>query len=206
MKVLMINGSPHEHGTTRRALDEVAITLHKNGIDTEIITIGNREISGCTVCGACSKTGMCVEKSGIVNEIIYKLQQADGLVVGSPVYYASLNGTLKSLLDRVFFGKTCFQHKPACAVAVARRAGTTSTVDAINKYFTISNMPVVSSQYWNMVFGSNGEQAEEDVEGLQTMRILGENMAWLLKCIEAGKQAGIEPPVLEKKIKTNFIK
>lgn len=206
MKVLMINGSPHEHGTTRRALDEVAITLNKNGIDTEIITIGNREISGCMVCGACAKTGMCIEKSGIVNEIIYKLQQADGLVVGSPVYYASLNGTLKSLLDRVFFGKTCFQHKPACAVAVARRAGTTSTVDAINKYFTINNMPVVSSQYWNMVFGSNGEQAEEDVEGLQTMRILGENMAWLLKCIEAGKQAGINPPVLEKKVKTNFIR
>ena len=206
MKVLMINGSPHEFGTTRRALDEVAKTLNENGIETEIISIGNREISGCKACNVCAKTGRCIEKSGIVNEVIEKLEKADGLVVGSPVYYASLNGTLKSLLDRVFYGKTCFAFKPAAAVAVARRGGTTATLDIINKYFTISNMPVVSSQYWNMVHGSNGEQAEKDEEGMQTMRVLGKNMAWLIKCIGLAKGQGLTPPEQEKHIRTNFIR
>lgn len=206
MKVLMINGSPHEFGTTRRALDEIAKTLTENGIDSEIVTVGNKEISGCRVCGVCAKTGRCVEKSGLVNEIIEKIEKSDGLIVGSPVYYASLNGTLKCLLDRVFYAKTSFAYKPAAAVAVARRAGTTATLDIINKYFLISNMPIVSSQYWNMVHGSNGEQAEEDGEGLQTMRVLGKNMAWLIKSIEAGKNSGIALPEQEKHIRTNFIR
>ncbi len=205
MKVLMLNGSPHKNGTTFRALSEIKKELNLNGIETEIITVGDKEITGCIACCACVNTGKCF-KNDIVNEIIDKLKEADGLVVGSPVYYASMNGSLKSLLDRVFFGKSCFAHKPACAIAVARRAGTIATVDDINKYFTINNMPVVSSQYWNMAFGSNGEQAEQDIEGMQTMRILGKNMAWLLKCIEAGKKAGIEPPEVEKHIKTNFIR
>ena len=205
MKVLMINGSPHEYGTTRRALDEVAKELNESGIETEIVTVGNKSIVGCRACGGCSKTGKCVTND-CVNEIIEKLINADGLIVGSPVYYSSMNGTLKSLLDRVFFGKSCFANKPAAAIAVARRAGTTSTVDAINKYFTINCMPVVSTQYWNMAFGSNAEQVEQDEEGMQTMRILGKNMAWLLKCIEFGKNNGINPPDPENHVKTNFVR
>lgn len=205
MKVLMINGSPHEKGTTYRALKEIADTLNKEGVETEIITVGDKQIFGCTACKGCAKTGRCV-KNDIVNEVICKIEQADGLVVGSPVYYASLNGTLKCLLDRVFYAKSSFANKPAAAIAVARRAGTTTTVDEINKYFMISNMPVVSSQYWNMVFGSNGEQAETDEEGMQTMRTLGLNMAWLLKCIEAGKKSGIEYPNREIGKRTSFIR
>ncbi|MBQ3116546.1 MAG: flavodoxin family protein [Clostridia bacterium] len=205
MKVLMINGSPHKNGTTFRALAEIAKELNQNQIQTEIITIGDKEVTGCRACDACSKTNKCI-KNDIVNEIIEKLIDADGIVVGSPVYYASMNGSLKSLLDRVFFGKSCFAYKPACAIAVARRAGTTNTVDAINKYFSINNMPIVSSQYWNMAFGSSGEQVEGDEEGMQTMRIIGKNMAWLLKCIDAGKKSGVEPPEVEKHIKTNFIR
>ncbi len=205
MKVLLINGSPHENGTTFRALSEVSSALNANGIETEIITVGNKEITGCKACAACVKLGKCV-KDDIVNEIIPKIEQADGVVVGSPVYYASLSGTLKSFLDRVFFAKKWFANKPAAAVAVARRAGTTSTIDIINKYFMINNMPVVSSQYWNMVFGSNANDAEKDEEGMQTMRTLGNNMAWLIKCINAGKESGVSLPEQEKKIKTNFIK
>lgn len=205
MKVLLINGSPHSEGTTYRALKEVANTLESLDVSTEIITIGDKKIFGCSACGACIKTGKCI-KNDIVNEIIAKIQQADGLVIGSPVYYASLNGTLKCLLDRVFYAKTTFANKPAAAIAVARRAGTTSTIDEINKYFMINNMPVVSSQYWNMAFGANAKQVEQDEEGMQTMRTLAKNMAWLIKCIEAGKKSGIKLPELENKVKTNFIK
>ena len=205
MKVLIINGSPHEKGTTARALLEVEKELNQNGIETETICVGNKNVVGCKACGACSKLGKCVVND-CVNEAIEKLKRADGVVIGSPVYYSSMNGTLKSFLDRVFFGKTCYAYKVGAAVAVARRAGTTETVDAINKYFMINNMPVVSSQYWNMVFGSNGEQAETDYEGMQTMRIIGKNMAWLMKCIENAKQNGINPPELETHQKTNFIR
>ena len=205
MNVLLINGSPHENGTTFRALTEVAKAINENGIETEIITVGNKPIVGCDVCGACGKIGKCI-KDDLANEIIEKINNADGLIVGSPVYYASLNGSLKSLLDRVFFAKKSFAGKPAAAVAVARRAGTTATLDIINKYFMLSNMPVVTSQYWNMVFGSNGEQAESDLEGLQTMRVLGNNMAWLIKCINAGKESGIYLPEEEKHLRTNFYK
>lgn len=205
MKVVLINGSPHANGTTARALKEVALSLNKNDIQTEIITVGDKDVVGCNVCCYCAQHGKCV-KNDIANEIIEKIENADGVIIGSPVYFASLNGSLKSLLDRVFFAKKSFAHKPAAAVAVARRAGTTATIDIINKYFTINNMPVISSCYWNMVFGSNGEQAEQDLEGMQTMRTLGENMAWIIKCIKAGKDAGINEPVLEQKVKTNFIK
>ena len=205
MKVILINGSPHKNGTTFRALSEVASAIKENGIETEIITVGDKEVSGCRACSACVKLGKCV-KDDIANEIIEKIQAADGVVVGSPVYYASLNGTLKALLDRVFYAKKSFAYKPAAAVAVARRAGTTATLDIINKYFMINNMPVVSSQYWNMVFGSNGEQAEQDGEGMQTMRVLGNNMAWLIKCIAEGKKNGVMPPQTENHVRTNFIK
>ena len=205
MKVVLLNGSPHKNGTTYRALSEVAKSLNEENIETEIITVGDKDVSGCVVCGGCVKTSRCV-KNDIVNEIIEKFEQADGIIVGSPVYYASLNGTLKSILDRVFFSRKGFEGKPAAAVAVARRAGTTATLDIINKYFMISNMPVVSSQYWNMVFGSNGDQAEKDIEGLQTMSVLGKNMAWLIKCIDSGKKQGIDYPTHSAHIKTNFIK
>ncbi len=205
MKVLLINGSPHKNGTTYRALSEVAFALIQNQIDTEIITVGDKIISGCSVCGGCAKTSRCV-KNDIVNEVIEKIENADGVIVGSPVYYASLNGTLKCLLDRVFYARKGFAGKPAAAVAVARRAGTTATLDIINKYFMISRMPVVSSQYWNMVHGSNGEQAEQDLEGLQTMRVLGENMAWLIKCIKVGADSGVKMPEIEPVIRTNFIR
>ncbi len=205
MKVLLINGSPHKEGTTFRALSEVAYALNKNGVETEIITVGDKQIVGCSACGGCAKTSRCV-KDDIVNEIIEKIASADGLVVGSPVYYASINGTLKSLLDRVFYARKGFAGKPAAAVAVARRAGTTATLDIINKYFMISKMPVVSSQYWNLVHGNNGEQAEQDIEGMQTMRVLGDNMAWLIKCIKAGEKAGVTMPKQEQHIKTNFIR
>ena len=205
MKVLLLNGSPHDNGTTFRALSEVANTLNENGIETEILTVGDKQISGCSVCGGCSRADKCV-KNDIVNDVIEKINEADGVVVGSPVYYASINGTLKSLLDRVFFAKKSFAGKPAAAVAVARRAGTTATLDIINKYFMISNMPVVASQYWNMVFGSNSKQAEQDEEGLQTLRVLGENMAWLIKCIEAGKEKGVDKPIEQHHVKTNFYK
>lgn len=205
MKVLMINGSPHNNGTTFRALSEVAKALNENGIETEIVNVGNQKSHGCMACGACAKTGKCAFND-IVNELIDKLNEADGLIVGSPVYYAGPNGTLVSILDRLFYGRKQFAFKPAAAVAVARRAGTTATLDALNKYFLISKMPVVSSQYWNMVFGTNGEQAEQDEEGLQTMRTLGQNMAWLIKCIKAGEKLGIKTPDCEQKIRTNFVR
>ena len=194
MKVLLLNGSPHTAGTTFRALSEVAKTLNEEGIETEIMTIGNKPISGCSACGGCAENGICVKPDKTVNEVSEKISAADGVVIGTPVYYASLNGTLKSLLDRVFYSKKSFAYKPAAAVAVARRAGTTATLDIINKYFMISNMPVVSSSYWNMVFGRNGNDAEKDEEGMQTMRNLGKNMAWLIKCIKAGKDSGVNPP------------
>ena len=201
----MLNGSPHKNGTTFRALSEIATILNENGIETEIVTVGDKKVHGCMACGGCAKAGKCVFDD-IVNELVEKLTFADGLIVGSPVYFAGANGTLLSILDRMFYNRKNFAYKPAAAVAVARRAGTTATLDMINKYFLISKMPVVSSQYWNMVFGSNGEQAEEDKEGLQTMRTLGKNMAWMLKCIEAGKKAGVAIPETEQAVKTNFVR
>lgn len=206
MKVLLINGSPHEKGCTNRALTEVAGALKSEGVEAEIIHIGNKVVSGCIACGHCSETGRCVFEDDKVNEVLDKMETADGLVAGSPVYYASANGSLYSFLDRLFQAGDCFAYKPAAAVASARRAGTVATLDTINKYFTISQMPVVSSTYWNMVHGGTAEDVEKDEEGLQTMRNLGKNMAWLLKCIEAGKAAGIGVPAKEEKIRTNFIR
>ncbi len=207
MKVLMINGSPHEFGTTRRALDEIANTFSKEGVDFEIITVGDKEIVGCSACGACAKNHRCIKNGdNVVNKVIENIEGSDGVIVASPVYYASINGTLKCLLDRVFMAKQSFANKVSASVVVARRGGTTASIDIINKYFMISNMPIVSSTYWNMVHGSNGVQAEVDVEGLQTMRMLAKNMAWLMRCIKAGKDAGINPPEIEQKIKTNFVR
>lgn len=206
MKVLLINGSPRPKGCTFTALSEVAKTLNECGVDTEIIQIGNQAIRGCIGCGGCAGKGRCVFGDDAVNEILAKMEEADGLVLGSPVYFASPNGNLLSLLDRLFYAGNCFAHKPAVAVVSARRAGTTVSLDDLNKYFTIKQMPVVSSNYWNMVHGSCPEDVLKDEEGLQTMRNLARNMAWMLKCIACGKQNGINPPEAEKKVWTNFIR
>ncbi len=208
MKVLLFNGSPREHGCTYTALSEAAGELNRQGIETEIFWFGNREFQDCIACGGCAgHPGTCVFGTDAVNAAIDAAKTADGYIFGSPVYYASPSGRLLSMMDRMFYaGGSVFANKPAAAVTSARRAGTTCTMDVINKYFSINNMPVVSSNYWNMVYGNSPEEVRQDQEGMQIMRILGQNMAWLLKCIEAGKQAGIEVPVRENKIKTNFIR
>lgn len=206
MKVLLINCSPHEHGGTDTALREVAGALEAEGVEAEIFFPGPQPISPCTACGGCGKTGRCVFQDS-VNTALEKMETCDGLIVGTPVHYAAPSGIASTFLDRLFYaGARQMRHKPAAGVVCARRAGCTSAFDDLNKYFTISQMPVVSSTYWNMVFGSTPEQARQDKEGMQTMRILGRNMAWLLKCIEAGKSAGIQPPVPEKGARTNFIR
>lgn len=206
MKVLLINGSPREAGCTYTALCEVADALQKQEIDTEIFQLGRQPIRGCIGCGGCAGKGRCVFDDDAVNRAIERAESADAYVIGSPVYFASANGALISLLDRMFYAGRCFAYKPAAAVVSARRAGTTASIDEINKYFSIRNMPVVSSKYWTMVHGNSPEEVRQDLEGMQNMRILGNNMAWLLKCLEAGKAAGIEIPVAEEPVKTNFIR
>ena len=204
MKVLLVNGSFHEKGCTYTALCEVGKALNANGIQTEIYQIGNAT-SGCRGCRACKKLGKCVIDDG-VNEFVEKAANFDGFVFGSPVYYASAAGALVGFMDRAFYsGGRNFTYKPAAAVVSCRRAGASTTFDVINKYFTINNMPVVGSNYWNEIHGNTAEEAAQDEEGLQTMRVLGNNMAWLLKCIELGKLEGLEP-VKEKKVMMNFIR
>lgn len=207
MKVLLINGSSNQNGCTYTALNEVATTLEKEGVETELLQLGNVPIRDCCACYCCKDTGKCVFDDDIVNEIIEKAKDFDGFVFGSPVYYAHPTGRILSLLDRVFFaGGSAFAYKPASAIVSARRAGTTASFDVLNKYFTINNMPVVSSQYWNNVHGHSQEDVKKDFEGLQVMRTLGRNMAWLLKCIELGKQNDIvKPENIEERVRTNFI-
>lgn len=206
MKVILVNGSPKEKGCTYTALCEVAGALEKNGIETEIFQVGAKPIAGCIGCGACSKSGKCFVDDG-VNEFVEKAKTADGFVFGSPVHYAAASGALTSFLDRAFYGKgAVFAGKPGAAIVSCRRGGASAAFDQLNKYFTISNMPVVSSQYWNQVHGNTPEEVLKDAEGLQTMRTLGNNMAWLLKCIEAGEAAGITFPEREPAVKTNFIR
>ena len=208
MKVLLLNGSSHPHGCTDTALREVASALENAGIHTEILFLGNDPVRDCTACGTCTKApGKCVFDDDIVNRIIEKAREADGFVFGTPVYYAHPSGRILSILDRVFYaGKSAFVHKPAAAIASARRAGTTASLDVLQKYFTISQMPVVSSTYWTMVHGKEPEDVLKDAEGLQTMRNLASNMAWMLRCIEAGKAMGIQPPQAESGARTNFIR
>ena len=206
MKTLLINGSSHEQGCTFTALSEVADTLNKNGIETEILQLGSGAVNGCTGCGGCAKTGKCVHDKDMVNLAIDRMKEADALVIGSPVYFASPNGALIACLDRLFYaGKSVLENKPAAAVVSARRAGTTASLEVLQKYFMIRNMPLVSSTYWPMVHGSKPEDVKKDQEGLQTMRTLGNNMAWLLKSMEAGKKSGLVLPERETPIKTNFI-
>ncbi len=206
MKVLLVNGSAKKNGCTYTALKEVADELERNGIETEIFHIGSKPIGGCMGCGACSKTGKCVQDD-IVNSAMEKFIEADGFVFGSPVHYAAASGGLTSFLDRMFYicGKKLVD-KPGAAVVSCRRGGATAAFEQLNKYFTINNMPVVSSQYWNMVHGNKPEEVIQDLEGMQTMRTLAKNMAWLLKCIDAANKAGIEKPQREAKIATNYIR
>ncbi len=209
MKVLLVNGSPHKDGCTYTALKEVADTLNNEGIETEIFWIGIKPISGCIACYKCSKIGKCVFDD-VVNEFAEKAKKANGFVFGTPVHYAAASGAMTSFMDRLFYStfsnKEIFRLKPAATVVSARRAGTTATFDQINKYFTMTQMPVISSRYWNMVHGSNPEEVKKDEEGMQIMRILGKNMAYYLKCIEAGKEKGINQPILEEIKFTNFIR
>lgn len=206
MKVILVNGSPKEKGCTYTALCEAAKTLAENGIETEIFWVGNKPLSGCLGCGACSKLGKCCHNDS-VNEFVEKAKTADAFIFGSPVHYAAASGAMTSFMDRAFYsGKKYLTGKPAAAVVSCRRGGASAAFDQLNKYFTISSMPVVSSQYWNQVHGSTPEDVLKDLEGLQTMRTLARNMAWLMKCIEAGKQAGISFPEPEPVQRTNFIR
>lgn len=205
LNVLLINGSPNAKGCTYTALSEVERTLQAEGIATELVQIGNRDIRGCIACYKCAEQGHCVFNDA-VNELAPKFEAADGLVVGSPTYYAGPNGTLTNLLDRLFFSTPFSKRmKVGAAVCSARRGGTTATFDRLNKYFTISEMPVASSRYWNMVHGHNAEDVLKDEEGIQCMRILGRNMAFLLRAIAAERERnGL--PMQEETVYTNFIR
>jgi multimeric flavodoxin WrbA len=205
VKVILFNGSPDKEGCTYTALTEVAGAIEKNGIETEMIWIGNKPVSGCIACGVCDKGNGCFLQD--VNEFAKKAQNADGFIFGSPVHYAATSGAVSSFLDRLFYsGGEVFRGKPGAAVVCCRRGGSSSALDELNKYFTISQMPVISSQYWNMTHGNTPDEVRHDEEGMQTMRVLGNNMAWLLKCIEAGKKAGITLPESEEREWTNFIR
>ncbi|MGI5843759.1 MAG: flavodoxin family protein [Candidatus Xenobium sp.] len=202
--VLLINGSPHEAGCTRTALEEVAEALERHGLATRFFNLGTGPVHGCTACGACTELKRCALEDDACNELLDLMQQADAVVIGSPVYYAGPNGALCALLDRVFFASQgSLAHKPAAAVVNCRRGGASATFDRLNKYFTINRMPVVSSQYWNSTHGFTPDQVRQDAEGLQTMRTLGDNLAWLLLSLE---KAGLEPPLPEPWTPTHFIR
>ena len=211
MKVILVNGSPHKNGCTHRALAEVATMLDAHGIESEIFWIGAKPAAGCMACGRCRETGACIFDDA-VNEFRALAEQADGFIFGAPVHYAHAASSLMGFMDRLFYsnGKAdapdVLSFKPAAAIASARRAGTTAALDDMQKFFTISNMPIVSSRYWNMVHGCTPEEVEQDQEGLWTMRQLGRNMAWLLKSLEAGREAGIGLPDREAGSFTSFIR
>ncbi len=206
MKVLMLNGSARKNGNTYIALEEIGKQLEQEGIEYEIFQLGGEPIRDCIGCGQCSEQG-CVFADDKVNEFIAKAKEADGMIFGTPVYYAHPSGRIQSFLDRVFYSSSkAFVFKPGASIAVARRGGTTASFDVLNKYFGISQMPVVGSSYWNIIHGARIGEAVLDAEGLQTMRNLARNMAWMLKCFEAGRQAGVEFPNCEHTSRTNFIR
>ena len=209
MKVLLVNGSPNEKGCTYTGLLEVAETLQKEGIDTEIFHIGKQPISGCVACYSCRKDnpGRCII-SDQVNTCLELAKKADGFIFGTPVHFAAAGGAITSFMDRLFFSadNEVFYLKPAAAIVSARRSGTTSAFDQLNKYFTIREMPVISSTYWNMIHGRKPEDVKQDEEGLQTLRILAKNMAWFLRCKAAGAKAGVVLPQREKPLRTDFIR
>jgi multimeric flavodoxin WrbA len=206
MKVLMINGSPRAKGNTSRALEEMHRVFDEEGVDAEIVRVGSEAVRGCNACGRCKETGRCVFDD-VVNQLAPKLAQADGLVVASPVYFASANATLIAVLDRLFYSTPFVDKtmKVGASVVCARRGGCSATFDELNKYFTINNMPIASSQYWNSIHGNQPGQAEQDEEGLQTMRTLARNMTFLMKSIALGKeQFGL--PAKEEHAWTHFIR
>ncbi len=207
MKVLLINGSPHPRGTTFAALGVVAEELGREGVETELFHIGTEPIRGCMACPVCAKKekNRC-RYQDTVNQALDRMEGADGVIFGTPVHYAAASGALTSFMDRFFYGQSGLAYKPAAAVAVARRGGNIGAFDQINRYFPISGMPIVPSQYWNIVFGMNPEELQKDEEGLQILRTLAKNMAWMLRCIEAGRLAGITPPQPEPRLRTNFIR
>lgn len=207
MKVLLINGSPHAKGCTYTALKTVADELERNDVETEIVHVGNKAVRGCIGCYKCREIGRCVFNDDPVNEVAKLFEQADGLVIGSPVYYAAANGTLVSFLDRLFFSASYSKRfKVGAAVVSARRSGTTATLDQLNKYFLHGEMPVVSSRYWNMVHGNTPEEVMQDEEGLQTMRVLGRNMAFLIRAIAREREASGLPEAESQRVATNFIR
>jgi len=207
MKVMLVNGSPHKEGSTYHCLVEIQNTLTAEGIVSDILWLGSKPIIGCQGCGACRKLGKCVHND-IVNEFLAVAGEYDGFIFGTPVHYAAASGAITSFMDRIFYAgsKELYYMKPAAAISIARRGGTTATWDQLNKYFSISQMPIVTSQYWNMVHGAFGEQVKEDLEGMQTMRTLARNMAYLLKCLDAGRKSGVQLPETETKVATNFIR
>lgn len=210
MKVLLVNGSPHKEGCTYTALSEAASTLNAKGVDTDMFWIGTKPLSGCIACKACIEKKRCVFDDK-VNEFLELAGDYDGFIFGTPVHWAGASGAITSFLDRAFYadlngGGNRFLLKPAAAVMSARRAGTTATWDQLNKYFGLMQMPIITSRYWNMVHGAKPEDVRQDAEGMQTMRILGNNMAYFLQCKEAGRKAGIVPPEQEQFVFTNFIR
>lgn len=206
MKVLLLNGSPREKGCTFTALSEVASSLEKDGVKTEIYWLGNTPIAGCRACGVCRSNGKCFMNDS-VNSFVEKASEFDGFVFCSPVHYASATGVITTFLDRVFYSNAkVFSGKPGAAIVSCRRAGSTAALDQLNKYFPINNMPMIPSQYWCMVHGNTPDEVRQDLEGMQIMRTLGMNMAWLLKCIDAGRKAGIGLPKYEERQRTNFIR
>lgn len=209
MKVLLVNGSPHKEGCTYTALSEVSATLSKNGIETDFFWIGTEPLAGCIGCNACKSTGKCF-RNDVVNEFIDKIDDYDGFVFGSPVHFGTVAGAMMSFLDRAFY-VGAIQHpkimgKPGAAIVSCRREGSTATLDQLNKYIIGNNMPMVPSQLWNVVHGNTPDEVRQDKEGLQIMRTLAQNMAWIMKCIEAGREAGIHRPVYEEFTPTNFIR
>ncbi|MGN0240636.1 MAG: flavodoxin family protein [Candidatus Weimeria sp.] len=212
MKVLLVNGSAHPHGTTMRALEEMIGIFKEEGVETEVINVGGRPIADCLQCNQCRKTGECIFKDDGVNEFVKKAREADGFVFATPVYFAHPSGRIFSFLDRAFYSNErdeiyeAFRFKPGAAVAVARRGGTTAALDGLNKYFGIAQMPIAGSTYWNNVHGLYADEAPKDEEGMQTMRNLARNMVWMMRCFEAGQKAGVAYPDTESSYTTNFIK
>ena len=211
MKVLLVNGSPHKNGCTYTALEEISKTLKEEEIESEIFQAGKGIVLPCMACYACQKKGKCIIEDE-VNDFVNLAETFDGFIFGTPVHYASAASSIVSFLDRAFFSASksgrshVFKHKPGSVIASARRAGTTATIDQLLKYFTISQMPIISGRYWNMVHGNTPEEVKQDLEGMQNMRILAKNMAWHLKCREAAEKAGITPPKQEEIQYTNFIR
>ena len=207
MKILMVNGSPHDNGCTARALREMETVFHAAGVETETISLGKTEVRGCVGCGGCGRTGRCVF-GGVVNEFLDKAETADGIVFGSPVHFAGISGAMTSFLDRVFYAGTAqLKNKAAACLVSARRAGTTAALDQMLKYPMYANMPIVPTRYWPMVHGLTAEDVEQDLEGLQIMRQMARNMVWMLQCIAAGRAAGVPDPEHEsERAVTNFVR